>query len=73
MTIMAQSFCVNALNGLFSFLQGEGKGDMDMEKCVNALNGLFSFLQWEELYKGIILTVCQCPKRDFFISTMIEK
>ena len=38
--------CVNALNGLLSFLQQKGysRGIKD-DMCVNALNGLLSFLQ----------------------------
>ena len=62
--------CVNALNGLFSFLREQGYYDPDFPKgCVNALNGLFSFLQ--DIPSAMPLTrgVCQRPERAFFIST----
>ena len=62
---------VNALNGLSSFLLVLTFifGQVYV-RCVNALNGLSSFLQTGERVKRMATdTVCQRPKRAFFIST----
>ena len=71
-TIFAFTACVNALNGLLSFLrkcQAVGKGYN--KDCVNALNGLLSFLpttrKVERLQEKM---VCQRPERAYFISTL---
>ena len=39
------AMCVNALNGLISFLRSSCRSDSSDVFCVNALNGLISFLR----------------------------
>ena len=67
--------CVNALNGLTSFLlKGWQKSLKVKRKCVNALNGLTSFLlgkKGDTMKKT--MTLCQRPERAYFISTRSAK
>ena len=68
------SICVNALNGLFPFLQYQVTNESVMVGGVNALNGLFPFLL-EKVTKIMDENgaVCQRPKRAFSISTVPSK
>ena len=66
-------YCVNALNGLTSFLLSDAQMDAATENGVNALNGLTSFLHAIEVSMSRIDYVCQCPKRANFISTKIAE
>ena len=62
--------CVNALNGLISFLLSNGEVLVDPTlKSVNALSGLISFLRVEIPQVKIPTGMCQCPKRAYLIST----
>ena len=49
--------CVNALNGLISFLHEAGTKVEPRRLCVNALNGLISFLRCFVWY-GATLVIC---------------
>ena len=62
--------CVNALNGLISFLPHyKTVTDEKLRKCVNALNGLISFLPAFTSLDKTFAVMCQCPKRANLIST----
>ena len=61
--------CVNALNGLSSFLPIASYNFGNPSQCVNALNGLSSFLLRFYDDKTTLPIGCQRPKRAFFIST----
>ena len=63
------TYCVNALNGLSSFLQSINEKKKELNKGVNALNGLSSFLLTPLHQATLNKDMCQRPKRAFFIST----
>ena len=69
--MVSSTSCVNALNGLFSFLRLSSSCLTSWAiPSVNALNGLFSFLPLVTLPFYSIAYVCQRPKRALFISTV---
>ena len=63
--------CVNALNGLSSFLRTVARYRTWNRLGVNALNGLSSFLPKNIMTEKMAQEMCQRPKRAFFISTVI--
>ena len=63
--------CVNALNGLSSFLRLKKWTQYYLHSCVNALNGLSSFLQRLAFIEKNHPELCQRPKRALFISTAL--
>ena len=62
--------CVNALNGLSSFLRTVARYRTWNRLGVNALNGLSSFLPKNIMTEKMAQEMCQRPKRAFFISTI---
>ena len=64
--------CVNALNGLLSFLLNAIAPMSSTKSSVNALNGLLSFLPFLFHIDADTSVWCQRPKRASFISTLRE-